>query len=1101
MYDTTKTFKNQRRATNSSYSDVVEGEDFFDGLNEEFAERCAAERQQALQQYDKQKRIAAAKNFFNQLYGKLPANNFVYLWKIQGGSRTYSFDTADENFTAAMAQKAIELSDSGVDVWHSVNSVGVAPHDGKRGSTNDFSYQTACVVDIDIVDITGEAHKGENLASNFNEAKSFLPFPPSFIINSGYGLHAYYIFDTPIEITDDNREELKRRNKLLLNVIRQNTNGKKIDGVDDLPRILRTPGTFNYKLGKETPPLCHIVEDSGLRFTPADIDEKLNALIRQSATQTPTPNKSARTPSGYYDADDDAGLKSFRIRRMLDYINIENVPVKNEYDAWEAVGMALKNEGFSCSDWEYWSSTQKNYTPDKRGYSCSDKWKTFHYDPNGYKIGTLYRWAEAGGYNEKETQREYYRLHSDKAKRRYHNEAAQIDAQLVDFDAQKNKALETLRSLDKFDSDTVTTEEIITCAAFARWFEPNLYSELVEKIKQGRSDKQAPACNLKEFARVTNECMKKLQNRHNDLLARQNEKQAQMKTQQFIAENSDWLKKTTLPVGYSFTENGVEKIIGQKSELVCRRPVIIESRIHETDTGKDKLTLSYQTSEGVCKEIPPTERAIVFNKNKLVDLTNHGLPVTTSNAARLVDYLDAFLYENESSLPMTYNVPHCGWYNYGGKDCFIDPRLNCVIDVGEEKNISVKVDKERSEFAKHLKAVGSLDKWKEACLLAENSDVARLILDTAFFSNQLDVLGERNFLLYIYAPTRAGKTTALKFAASAFGSEKIIRSFDATKNGLIGAAADVNDFPFLCDEKQVADGRIKENFAELIYALANGIGRTRLNRDSTLKKLHDWRTIAIMTGETELLPDNVTGGAYTRLLSIKAKEVILPPHVCKTILDIIKDNYGLAFQPVIEKVQSIGRDNLRGYYAKYVDTFTEEFPEILPDYRRYVTGIALSDAVRNSALFNRSFSESLVDALYWAEEKIFPLIPTLAEIDDTQREKDFVLSFIAQNQNYFIRDKHPAECIPKIYGKFGEKFTYITVQALKDACDAKGFDYRKVVADLTNDGFFISDDKPEIGRKMPSPTVLTRIGKAMARCYRIPKSLFDVAKNEEDAAE
>lgn len=1068
-------------------------EDIFDGLNEKFAERCAAERQQALQQYEKQKRIDAAKNFFNQLYGKLPAHHFVYLIKFTGGCGIYSFDTADENFTAAMAQKAIELSDSGVDVWHSVNSVGVAPHDGKRGVEKEVSYQTACVVDIDIA---GEAHKNENLATDFNEAKYFLPFEPSFIIKSGYGLHAYYTFDTPIEITEDKRAEIKRRNKLLLDVVGQKANGKKIDSVGDLPRILRTPGTFNYKLGKDKAPLCHIVEDSGARFTTAEIDEKLNALIRQSATQTSTPNKSARTPSGYYDADDD-DLKAFRIRHMLDYINIENVPAKNEYDAWEAVGMALLNEGFSCGDWEYWSATQKNYTPDKQGYSCSDKWKTFRYDPNGYKIGTLYRWAEAGGYDEKETQRDYYRLHSDKAKRRYHHEAAQIDAQLVDFDAQKNKALETLRSLDKFDSDTVTTEEIITCAAFARWFEPNLYSELVEKIKQGRSDKQAPACNLKEFARVTNECMKKLQNRHNDLLARQNEKQAQMKTQQFIAENSDWLKKTTLPVGYSFTENGVEKIIGQKSELVCRRPVIIEGRIHETDTGKDKLTLSYQTSEGVCKEIPPTERAIVFNKNKLVDLTNHGLPVTTSNAARLVDYLDAFLYENESSLPMTYNVPRCGWYNFGGKDCFIDPRRNCVIDVGEEKNISVKVDKERSEFAKHLKAVGNLDKWKEACLLAENSDVARLILDTAFFSNQLDVLGERNFLLYIYAPTRAGKTTALKFAASAFGSEKIIRSFDATKNGLIGAAADVNDFPFLCDEKQVADGRIKENFAELIYALANGIGRTRLNRDSSLKKLHDWRTVAIMTGETELLPDNVTGGAYTRCLSIKAQEVILPPHVCKTILDIIKDNYGLAFPTVIEKVQSIGRDNLRGYYAKYVDTFTEEFPEILPDYRRYVTGIAISDAVRNSALFNRSFSECLTAAMYWAEDKIFPLIPTLAEIDDTQREKDFVLSFIAQNQSSFISDKHPTGYIPqKIYGKLKDKdgFTYITVQALKDACDAKGFDYRKVVADLIADGFFIPSTTIRKGCNKRSNTCQKKLNAMNATCYRIQNLFLD---NEE----
>ena len=131
--------------------------------------------------------------------------------------------------------------------------------------------------------------------------------------------------------------------------------------------------------------------------------------------------------------------------------------------------------------------------------------------------------------------------------------------------------------------------------------------------------------------------------------------------------------------------------------------------------------------------------------------------------------------------------------------------------------------------------------------------------------------------------------------AKQLGNEKIIRSFDATKNGLAGAAADVNDYPFLIDEKQVADSRIKEQLDSLVYALANGIGRTKLNKDSTLRKTTDWRTIPIMTGETLLLPDNVTGGANTRLLTIAAPQIILSAEDCKQIRNIIADNFGLAF--------------------------------------------------------------------------------------------------------------------------------------------------------------------------------------------------------------
>ena len=245
-----------------------------------------------------QARIAESFNFFNMLYGKLSESHFSYLIKFKDYTKIYAFDVSDKTQLEAMARKAVELSDSGVDIWHSVNPVSVEPTDGKRGDELAVSYQTAVVVDIDI---RSEAHKGDTLklAADFDEAKSFLPFTPSLIINSGYGLHAYYIFDTPIKISDENREELKRRNNLLLDVIRQRANGKKIDGVGDLPRILRTPGTFNYKLGKDNAPLCHIVEDSGLRFSPAELDERMTALIK--ITQNPvSDSKNIYTSNSQY---------------------------------------------------------------------------------------------------------------------------------------------------------------------------------------------------------------------------------------------------------------------------------------------------------------------------------------------------------------------------------------------------------------------------------------------------------------------------------------------------------------------------------------------------------------------------------------------------------------------------------------------------------------------------------------------------------------------------------------------------------------------------------------------------------------------------------
>ena len=1048
--------------------------------------------------HEKNNRIADTANFFNQLYSKITAPHFAYLWTKQRG--IFSFDISDVIQRIAMAKKAIQLSDCGVDVWHSVNPVCVQPSNGKRGDEFAVSYQTAIVVDIDIA---GAAHKSNNLAADFDEAKSFLPFTPSLIIHSGHGLQAYFIFDTPIEITNDNREQLKRRNNLLLDVIRLHANGKDIDGVGDLPRVMRTPGTFNYKLGKDNAPICHIVEDSGLRFSPQEIDERLNALI-----PVQTPKSQATTTSSTHSAPkfnqnfiDDRDFNIFRVRRMLDFIS----PSSLTYDEWLAVGMTLKNIGCDCSDWERWSRADERF---KDG-ECEKKWNGFNRD--GYDVGTLYYFAQPNGYDAQDTYRAWNDLHpslktpaekstgDDSVSKMASLKAKllEVNKALANLDTEKDKALEKLLAVTVFDSDTVFSDDIVTAGAFAKLFDKQAYSNFKREIKLFGDKHRDKKATVNDWVAVVRDKADLISSRRSDLITQRNEIQAQIKSLSFV-DDDDTLDGIVFPSEYSISADGITKVAGEGFIPVCRRPVIITGKTFSVEEKIYKLTLSFMTSGGKWKRLPPTEKAIVFNKNKLVDLANADLPVTSSNATHLVDYLDAFNALNESSLPLTYNVSRCGWHNFDGKDCFVDPRREFSI-TEEDKNISVKVDDVRSDFAKHLKQIGSLTQWKKVYKLAKKYPVARLIVAASVAPILLRILGERNFLLYIYAPTRAGKTTALYLGASAVGSEKIIRSFDATKNGLASAAADVSDYAFLVDEKQVADNRLSDTFANLIYALANGIGRTKLNRDSSLKKLQDWRTIAIMTGETLLLPDNVTGGANTRLLTIKAPKEILPADICKIIHNTITDNYGLALPLVVDKVLEIGKEKLRGVFEEMIDTFAERYPELLSEYRRYMAVLTIADTLLNSALFGNKIMTEDGNTIKASDDailnavKIFPLIPTTAEISDTGREKDFVRGIIAQNQNHFIGGNIEDSKIQGIWGKLydADGYHYITVQALKDACKKYERDYRKLVTDLVADGFFIPSNRTKKGCKKPLDTVQKKIGKTNAECYRIPQTIFD----------
>ncbi|MBO4779277.1 MAG: DUF927 domain-containing protein, partial [Selenomonadaceae bacterium] len=715
-----------------------------------------------------------------------------------------------------------------------------------------------------------------------------------------------------------------------------------------------------------------------------------------------------------------------------------------------------------------------------------------------------YQWDVEGGYDEKEIRNEFFQFHPELAAKKKNStssidslkaELRSVNKALADFDRKKNDALTKLHNVEVFNSDTVFSEEILQAAAFARVFDKKAFSDFKGAITLRNRNTKDKKVSVSDWLTDVKDKAEEINSRQNDLLNRRNAIQAQIKSLSFIADN-DVLQGFSFPAGYSVTlDDGIVKVEGEKVTPVCRRPVVIKSKTYHVDEKIYKLGLAYQLTTGKWKTLTAKEAAIIFNRNKLVDLANDGLPVTSSNATALVDYLDAFNAENENHFPLTYTVPRCGWYHFDGKNCFVDPRREFSV-TDEEKNISVKVDSQ-SQFANSLQQVGKLEDWKKIYKLAKKSPVARTIVAAAVAPILLKILGERNFLLYIVAPTRAGKTTALYLAASAIGDEKMIRSFDATKNGLAGAAADVSDFAFLVDEKQVADNRLKEAFDNLVYALANGIGRTKLNKDSTLRKTQDWRTIVVMTGETQLLADNVTGGANTRLLNINAPKEILDANTCKEIRNAIKGNYGLAFMPIIDKIFEVGFEKLREVYQNLVDLFTAKYPELLNEYCRYMAIITLADTLLNSALFGNTVKladgriiKAIDDAVLNAKE-IFKLIPTTTEISDTAREKVFILGFIAQNQNRFIGGNVDVDKMQMIYGKLDTDFIYITVAALKKACADEGFDYRKLVSDLVDDGFFVPSDKIKKGYRKPLTTVQKKIGKANTDCYRIKRHVFD----------
>jgi len=81
------------------------------------------------------------------------------------------------------------------------------------------------------------------------------------------------------------------------------------------------------------------------------------------------------------------------VKELLEYID----PAALDYQEWVQVGMAIKHEGGSVSDWDEWS--RKDPARYKRGV-CEQKWDSFREESGGVVTGgTIYHLAREGGWS------------------------------------------------------------------------------------------------------------------------------------------------------------------------------------------------------------------------------------------------------------------------------------------------------------------------------------------------------------------------------------------------------------------------------------------------------------------------------------------------------------------------------------------------------------------------------------------------------------------------------------------------------------------------------------------------------------------------------
>ena len=222
----------------------------------------------------------------------------------------------------------------------------------------------------------------------------------------------------------------------------------------------------------------------------------------------------------------------------------------------------------------------------------------------------------------------------------------------------------------------------------------------------------------------------------------------------------------------------------------------------------------------------------------------------------MVRFLGALEAENIDIIPKADATSTFGW----------QPGKRFIP--GHDKGISLDIDPSQKGMAAAYCQSGCMEKWLEHMEPHRARDKFRFILAASFAAPLLRIVKQRIFFVYNWGGSKGGKTAALKAALSVWGDpERLMVNFNATQVGLERTAAFYCDLPLGIDEWQLA-GNNQDALEKIVYMIASGTGKIRGAKGGGLQTVHQWRTVALATGEEPLSTDTTQTGVSTRVLEI-----------------------------------------------------------------------------------------------------------------------------------------------------------------------------------------------------------------------------------------
>ncbi len=320
-----------------------------------------------------------------------------------------------------------------------------------------------------------------------------------------------------------------------------------------------------------------------------------------------------------------------------------------------------------------------------------------------------------------------------------------------------------------------------------------------------------------------------------------------------------------------------------------------------------------------------TPASALHDPNQLIEtLTNAGLSIVPGKVPDTLRYIEGF-----KAKTVVDCATRTGWYEDGS---YVLPAQSFRPD-GNKTRLLLQ----GAGAVKNITSVnGQLNDWQtNVCQKCAGNSRLVMSVCIALAAPLLKLLKLENGGFHLCGDSSLGKSTALKVAASVYGPPDYMKTWKSTDTALEYMAAAYNDMPLPLDElKQAAP----ETISSATYMLANGRGKERGKKEGGVRKVTEWRTLVLSSGErtpAELLKERggIHAGQEVRLINIPADtgkhglfetlhDIGSGEHFSNTLVTNAANYYGSAGEAWIQHLVN-ERDNVIKSACKLMASFID----------------------------------------------------------------------------------------------------------------------------------------------------------------------------------